>query len=373
MKVLYYATVLILICLTNLYSQTYQGAYDYMFLTKQVDAQSEAMGQGHVAMYGSSYSAFYNPASSAFSNGLNTEISHLEPNEAYYNNKAYFDSYSASYNFGQYGAASFNEVLYNQNKADYTYQTKAPYNKLTYTPKSKFFVFNYSYMITDDFSAGLNVDYFWCDKGYTEYSAAQLDLGLMKKFHLKSSTANHNFYLGLSCSNITNTKLSSSENLPSYYTSDYQQILPSIMRVGGSYEFEPDIKIADFSLLKTIFALDYKDVLNYKYGTAIQLGTEFTFVEILKIRAGFYSQSLNTDISSGAKEKINEFTYGFGINIPISKFYDFSMPVSLQFDFARIAQPRYYDSYLTFYSDQSVYNVFGVKYSVYSLKLNIGL
>jgi|GEM_PF-857935 hypothetical protein len=372
-----------LICLTNIYPQTYKGGYDNLFLNQQVNAQAEAMGEGHATMYGSPFSAFYNPASSAFSSGLNAEVSHLDPNNIY-DSRPYYNSYGISYNSDKYGAISLNEIYYTANE-NYTYYYSYPWNnyyygQLQHTPTMQLYLLNYSYMICEGFSAGLNIDYLRSDAGYAKYNAALVDIGFMKKFQIKTNSADHDFYLGLSCSNITNAKLKSSDIKSSYEydnKSTFAETAPSIMRVGGSYEFSPEMKVADFHVIKTLFAVDYRDVLNYKYDDAIQFGSEFTFFDILKIRAGYYTQSVNSYNSPYLKDRINSFTYGFGIDIPISKFYKCNRPVSLQFDFARIQNPE-----SSYYAETYDYRDYDYEngsydsqtdYSVYSLKLKIGL
>jgi hypothetical protein len=356
-KIIYIISVWIF-CLSGGFAQSYDGFFDSFFLRQQANAQAEAMGRGHATMTGSPFSVFYNPASSAFSEGVTTEFSRYIPNFGYYPN-AHTNSYGVTINLNKFGAVTFNEIYYTYNE---TYNASED-NVFIHPVKSKLDILNYSYKFPSDFSLGINIDYFWNDYVQSNDNGIMYDIGFLKRFILNIDAATHIFFLGLSCTDITDGNIERGGR----YTSKYSG--PTIARIGASYEFNPNIKLINYNAVKALIAIDGKFVTNNNYDRALQLGTEFTFCEALKLRGGYYNDNVDTDYDPNMKTDLSHFTWGVGINIPISKLCKLDDPLELQFDFARLKNPGYYYSLANtkLYSESSAY------YSIYSLKLNVGI
>jgi hypothetical protein len=336
------------------FAQSYHGLFDNFFLRQQANAQAEAMGQGHVTMTGSPFSVFYNPASSSFSDGITTEFSRLDPS-FYQNTNSHTNSYGISYNTNKYGAFAFNEIYYTDNLDHAGFQ----YIRYIHSIRSKLDIFNYSYKFHNDLGIGININYLWNDYFIESDNAVIFDLGGLKRFAYKTDYADHVFLLGASYNNIM---LGNIQNFRSY---------PAIARIGASYEFDPKIKISNYNAVQTLLSMDYRFVTNSSRAKAFQLGTEFTLFETLKLRGGYYNENVNTDYELKANGHLANFTWGAGINIPINKLLGSQTPIRLQFDFANLKNPGYYFASSLYnteaYSKPSAY------YSIYSLKLNVGI
>lgn len=337
-------TFLYLINSTFSLCQQYALNLDHLFLWQQVNARTEAMGRGGAASFGSPYSAFLNPASSSFSEGINTEISHLEP-LFYIDDKAIFNSYGISFNTKKYGAITLNALHFNSKRE---YSTVLPSSSLDtpypirefFTPAADYFMINYSYLLPSNLSIGININYLKINGARLKFDSFLFDAGLMQKFSVNGVNGINNYYAGMSLTNIGVSKAEYSISDKYYRLYNISLLIPSIFRIGGAYEYLPMKKIGDFSLFKMLLSLNYKDVLNSKYNSAIQAGSEFTFLDILKIRAGYYYEEYDDNQPPVYIDKVSKFTYGFGVNIPIGLLYNSNYPIEIQFDYANPVNPQ---------------------------------
>ncbi len=72
---------------------------------------------------------------------------------------------------------------------------------------------------------------------------------------------------------------------------------PSILRAGAAYEIESSsINYNDFSLFDIRFSIDYQDVINSKYYSSINLGAELSILELIKLRGGYFTQTLQVHL-----------------------------------------------------------------------------
>lgn len=317
----------------TLRAQTYTGYAQEMFLFSQPDARSESMGRGSAVLYGSPFTNFYNPASSSFSRGVNAEVSHLELPYPF-RPQTNYDIYGAGVNLGKYGSIAFNYMhsvlgvvfLYtDENNPDILNEHK---------PESNIFMLNYSRNIINGLSAGVNINCFQDKLGNNEFNSWTYDFGLLKKFSFESEKILHDLYLGLSFTNFTNTKI--------FLSGKEYTHLPSIMRIAAGYEFKPQGKVADYQIFKALLTTQYMHLLNTEEFSHFQLGTEITLFEMLNIRGGFFTVGLNNYDVNGFVKRLNEATYGFGIELPIKKISNMAIPLNIRFDHTFLPYPSYY-------------------------------
>jgi hypothetical protein len=354
-------------------AQAYTGnLYDF-FDFHQPDARSEALGKTQVVLYGNPLSSYNNPASSSFSEGLNVEYSHLDPQLLFAIGAASYDAYGISYNSKKYGAIAFNAHYFSGATFGYSYPPFYDYIK-HFSPTISDYSFNYSYMPVNNLSVGININYFREDKLISSMATAwSFDLGLLKKITFNNSTNTQNIFLGVDIFNVANNKIKfDSDQTSAYYINNgvmpglqecpLKLTLPSNLRIGASYDYETKLQLAGFKIFKMMAATEYSDLINAKLFTTIKTGAEFTFLETLKLRIGYYNEKVFDDPTLWNKENLSEFTYGAGVNIPIQRVINSNFPVSLQFDYSSSKNTTF-----------SALRKSDKRYSVFNLNLNVGI
>lgn len=315
-------------------AQIYGGFAQEMFLFSQPDARSEAMGRGNAVLYGNTFTNFYNPASSSFSRGINAQISHLEFTFPL-GQRGNYDTYGAGVNLDKYGSISFNYMHYVYGEEFYYTDGNSPHIINKFKPETNIFMMNYSRNILNGFSAGVNINYFQDKFGRFDVNGWTYDIGLLKKYSFESEKINNDLYFGLSLTNFTNTKIS--------FPGTQYDYLPSIMRLAAGYELKPQGKAGDFQIFKTLLTTQYMDLLNANEYSQFQLGAEITLLEILKIRGGYFTIGLDGHGTSSNVTRINEATYGLGIELPLKKIAN--TPLNIRFDHTSLPFPTYNKDY----------------------------
>jgi hypothetical protein len=338
----------------GLKAQIYDHDAEYMFFFTQPNARSEAMGKGNAAFTGSPFMSINNPASSYFLKGLNAELTHIDFNYPHFTSTCTYNAYGAGANLGKYGAISFNylhfvfgipverpegealDVNPSVERAEGASGITLQRGPFPPRPFTNIYIMNYSYGLLENLAFGVNLNFF--EDTNTEIYAKGwlLDAGIMKKFAISSSTGQHNLFLALSFSNLTNTRLED-EWRGLWY-------LPSVIQIGSVYEFEPNLREFDFNIIKILLSAGYYDLLNSSNYTQIRSGAELTILEMLKLRGGWYSEKLNDyrDKSTYDIEKINEFTFGFGFDINVAKVMKVEFPLTVMIDYTSFQSPLFY-------------------------------
>lgn len=345
-KIFQILSVLIFSCISSeSFPQTYNGTFQESFFGRQPSARAEAMGKGLASVTGDPVSYFYNPAGMASLEGLNLNVNFAGP--YYFLYDAGFNYYGASYKIKNYGDVGFSvdyfnygyDVVRTDEFGNYisSYEPKITNYRLTLSSeviKELFVGINFNLMdpnlSPDEFTVGN-------EKGGGNSSVFYMDLGMIKSFILESKGMKHKFNLGSSLINLTSSSYSSVD-------ADQGDKLPVIFRIGAAY----DLSLNDNSIVSKLKSynfllnLEYEDLFNSGYYGGFHSGLEFTFLEILSLRGGYYSMSLNDHgISSSNESSIDEFTYGFGLNIPVKQLTKGKTPVEIKFDFVNLKQPSY--------------------------------
>lgn len=344
----------IIIILTLIYpiiivGQYQDGLHRSLFFDRQPSARSEAMGRAYSSILGDISSIYYNPAGIADINGL--EINGSLVASPYYSlTNAKYSFICAGFKFNDYlviGLAynNFNwgeEISFTDYEGNLL-KTIKPYNSnvslsLSSQPLKNLYVgLNTNYYIVNLFGDVLNTIY--------------LDIGVIKKLDILADKTNiHSLNFGASVTNISYSKISLIEG-------GTKEALPVISRIGASYKFIIDKGLL-FEKLKTFEFLiqgEYQNVFNSAYHSAIRTGGELTFLELLSLRIGYYSETENDygypDHNVG---EINSITYGFGFYIPINKLTKY--PLVLHLDYTNLPQPNYSKDF-TFTDNYSNYNL----------------
>ncbi len=359
-------TAMFLTCLSlNSFSQTYNGAFYEMFFEREPSARAEAMGKHLSALPGDPLSYYYNPAGMASLKGLNLNASFAGPYYTRFDEKlndSRYDFFGAFYNVRKYGTAGLSMDYFTfgyDKEIIITDEFGNQIGKEKYDPDITNYRLTLSSEVIKDLFVGVNFNLLHPDFDLPDLTVGNekmgddkdvfyFDLGVIKSFNFDSKKLNQDVSLGMSLINVFSAEYNSS-------SADYSGMLPAIFRFGASYNLSLNDRSISSKLKSYNFLIDgeYEDLFNSKYYGGFHAGFEFTFLEILALRAGFYSQEnvyrvYNYDTLTGGylgytdtENMINEFTYGFGINIPIKQLTGGKTPIEIKFDYANLNQPAY--------------------------------
>lgn len=208
------------------------------------------------------------------------------------------------------------------------------------TPKNENYRLTYTREITDEFYAGINLNVFSFDADLEgidsrdKGSTFMIDIGVMKEiFENANKNISMSYSFGASMSNVTHSRLSVLSG---------SEVLPVIARIGASYELNilfPGT-LWNTKFLNILLAVEYQNILNGEDYDGFKTGIEATLFELLSLRGGFYSLGLDTSPTcTNCKGKIQEVTYGAGINLPLQNLGITKIPAEFRFDLAVMPQP----------------------------------
>lgn len=338
------------------FSQTYSGTLQELFFGWQPSARAEAMGRSFASVPDDALSYYYNPAGLASLEGLNISGSFAGP--YYLLDTAKYNYFSASYKIKKYGTVGFSRDYFT-----YGYDVIVTDEFGNITGKYEPYVTNYrltlSSEVIKDLLIGVNLNLLQGRYG-SEVSVGNersnnsdvfyIDLGVLKSFNIQSGKLNHKFNIGTSLINL---------NSASYGNEASQgDKLPVILRLGASY----DLSVNDKSIIKKLNSYnvlvnaEYEDLLNSKYYGGFHSGLEFTFLELLSLRGGYYTMEID-DNCINCKDKLSEFTYGFGVNVPVRQLSDSKIPLEVKFDYINLKQP----SHITNKDDWNNFHVYTIR------------
>ncbi len=316
------------------------GQYNYGFLQevyfgRQASARAEALGKAYSSIDGDLATIFFNPAGTSTIDGV--ELIGTLASPFYLLENAEHSNLAVGYNVNQYLSIGFSRNHFSYGE-EYTLMDLGGQVYKEYTPKTSIYTLNVSSQPVKNFMIGLNTNYLIYEPLDNQANAIYVDLGLIKKFELGQKLfSNHSINLGASISNLNSAK-TEIEDLGQ----KSKEALPVITRIGVNYQLQFDKNwISD--TLKTFGILlqgEYKFLMNSDYHNGIHSGLEFTLLEVLTTRIGYYLENqFDYDQPSFNKDEISAITYGFGVQLPFHKLT--KIPLRLNFDYASMPQPSY--------------------------------
>lgn len=337
----------------NLFAGGYQSYLEYLFLLRQPNARAEALGRGYATLIGNPFYAQFNPASSSFSYGLNTTFSYLEQNYIFLE-KPYLLNIGLGYNFNDIGAFAIN-ILDHSMGEEFISIDEYGNTVSKEVPHTYQYMLNYSYPIWEQFSCGINVNYLvdnivynpTNDVGTKNATSLTFDVGLLKIISFTNKHLKHDLIFGLSLSNILNSKVE---------IFGQNEILPSILRLSGSYQIDFDNNTIIDVPLKLSFYSEYKDLINSKYYNVIKFGCEATIFNILMLRIGYYDEKRNNYNYHNNASEISEFTYGLGFRLRLEDYFD-NIPINIELDYTDLPTPVYNQDFKNRYKPYTIYSL----------------
>lgn len=309
------------------FSQYQYGFLSEHFFFRQPSARAEAMGKGYVSVDGDISSSFYNPAGISSIKGLVINGSYSSP--LYLINKGYYTFFGAGYRINKKIQFAFTRFRF-----DYV---NTPIMGVENHPYSETFSLTLSSEPLRNLYVGLNINEFVLQNGFGKPTLTpDFDFGVIKKILLhQTNKVLHSVNIGASIFNF---------NYASIKLQPTTQIekLPVITRIGANYQFSLSKNILFDSLrtIKFLIQSEYQKLLNSEYNTAIRAGCEIQIFEILALRVGYYNEKVyDYGIPEYNVKTISDLTYGFGLQIPLSKLT--KIPININFDYTSLPQVSY--------------------------------
>lgn len=360
MKHLFYLIVFLFLTYGQISAQTVHGFAEEFLLLHQPDARAEAMGRGNAAVTGHPFQILFNPAASSFAASVDLDYTYLDPDYPGLRNNSYY-AYGVNLNSGRYGAIGFNYFRYAYENwiALIDLAGNDAISGIDEPQQSEMFSLNYSYKFVNGFAVGATANYFAADFYYCKSNSFTFDLGVLKQFTLSEGKYPQSLSAAASISNIFGRKLSQEYRDNSFrnpFNIKYSDFMPALMRAAGAYEliFNPhELKRNPLSVLLTA---EYQNAVNHKYYNSVKFGLELTALEILKIRAGQYSESLNDGSRKDYEKSISGTTWGIGLRLPIYKASK-SLPFEVNIDYAWSENPVYYIPQMDEYKSYSLFTI----------------
>jgi len=337
----------------NFYGSDYQNYQFQFFFGRQPSAKSEAMGRSLVNSSDGAFTAFYNPAGSYFVKGINVAFSHAGP--YYLATKANYMFYGLSWSIGKFGALGINQFRYSYGEnALWTTGFSPTVGSEYFVPSTSITTLNYSQDIWKGLVLGINLNLFSDKIAKKTLRSYPIDFGLMKQVCLKDKkNYSQQIGFGLSIKNVLGSKVKYES--PVVVGPVQEEALPIILSLGSSYNvrFQKTDKLPNLFVLGFTLQFEYQDVLNYDFESGFKMGTEFSLFEILHWRMGYYTIGLNSNPVNG-KKRLEDFTYGFGLFLPVNKLLKHDIPVTTSFDMTKLKQP----SYIVDFEDWEIFSVY---------------
>ncbi|MEO8664114.1 MAG: PorV/PorQ family protein [Ignavibacteria bacterium] len=344
--------LILFISCSRSYSQTYNYEFDEFFFGRQPSARSEALGRSFVSIVGDANSYYYNPAGLAGLHGLNLSGTYADP--YYLATDASYNFLSASYRIGNYGVVGISRDYLKLADVQVTNEFGVPTGK-EYTLSLRNLRLSIASEVIKNLYAGVNLNFFR-SYDFTSFNIAgdgqpenifYADLGVIKSLNFDGKNLKHTVNFGSSIININ----SGGGN------GDYLQ-LPVIFRIGAAYNLIIDNKeiIPNLKNYNFLLTSEYQKLFNSDHYDGIKTGLEFTLLELLSLRTGYYFQDIRKDNCENCKKELNEFTFGFGVNVPIQKLSKSNIPLNIMFDYTALEQPSHVTD-IKNWSDFHVYNL----------------
>jgi hypothetical protein len=302
----------------------YRNAYFEIFFGRQPSSRAEALGMGYVTVDNDISAYYFNPAGitnidhSQFKLTTSSPFYALDKGRYYQiglgHNSIKDITIGLNVNFMSYGEEF---EIYNEE----SFETSSK----SVTPTISNYILTLAKPLTNALSIGCNINYFNENYSDNSHSSFFFDAGSIYKHKLQTSSASQKeVSVGLSIKNFTFSKVR---------YNDFKEELPVISRIGLSYSFIPNNN-NDF--IEVFCQTEYKHLLNYDYRNGLHSGLELKFFNMISLRCGYYSENIYDYGSTQNESKLSDFTYGFGIDVPIYKYT--KIPFNFQIDYTSLDQ-----------------------------------
>ena len=313
-----------------------------MVTGRPTDARADAMGGADAAMPGDVRNMAQSPAALMDVEGL--ELYYRAATPYLFFTKATFEHLAVAYRISDRFAIGlryddnwlhFNQTTFgNLNFGDMV----DPRRGFIYSPfeiqdRYRTLAGTIAFKVHGGFSVGASFENIDVSGAHIPLSYFTLGARQRVKLH-ESNSWKHGVIGSLSCTNA-----SSASETRSVAGKEFTRSLPVIARAGASYTVELRKGwLADTlpSLRFTALA-QYDDDLSATDNTAIRFGGELEVCGLIALRGGWFHQTIPSGAQYVSYQK--EFTYGFGIILPVQALTKGRFPISASIDYTVLPQP----------------------------------
>ena len=322
-------------------------AFPEFYHDRLPSTRAESMGRAGVCLGGDEFSVWSNPAGISMLKGMDLNIGYSNIYQHPYDTSltpfedANFQFYGFATRINNLMSVGINRNEFTRGENIYRIDPDSVvFDSLV--PKFTSYTFTLGIQPMQQLYIGVNFNYTQGHPLYGPYYSNQrpsgfsFDLGAIWRQEL-SEGKNHRQYVdgGVSLANTTFSEI--------HYSSfaGFHQ-LPANLRLGAGWHYTMKNKQdADKPhLLDASVTTEFQTIIGYQYRTAYRAGAEILLYELLALRAGYYSESVNPDLFSGGttlyKSQVGNLTYGAGLEVPLNKFTDGNIPLDIKFDFANL-------------------------------------
>ena len=314
----------------------YKGFAEEVFFGRHTGAAGAGAGGNGVTSSGDIINAFYNPAGLADARGVGFCISWADPD---------YGPEDGEYRYagGNVGVGDYGTVGLSRYKVAYGEETRRrrPGSSQDVSGKASIWVLTLADEPLKDLLVGINISALrYAPEGDVGRSVDEArsfwaDAGLIKFYEVARTQASaHWLRLGGSLSNFTYSDI---------HVGGTYDDLPVALRLGAAYEmgwWELTWQ-RGLRTVETVAQVEYQNILNYDYRTALRLGGEIRLVEILALRLGYTSESVDDYDRAENRDHIGSTTYGFGLSLPLQKISGGKVPLKVGLDYAKTERPAY--------------------------------
>ena len=294
------------------------------FYFNQTGAKSEAMGKGGVVSPDGIFSVMYNPSLIPRFDKFCVSASNSSPlgnlNDAEYNFIGAGGSLS-----GKLGLAlTMNDLTYGEEFGYFSADSTVQKNIEPYiTNYSLAFSFRPNRALSMGFAGNMYELNRFDGTEEKKETVFSLDIGINTIVNMsKSSSLRQKSSIGVALKNVYSQKIGEYE-------------LPSILSAGFEYAAIPMIRNPFSSKVwLLVFTLngEYQNAINDDH-SRFSGGFETMISEAVSFRCGYYRDDFGD-------YDFTEFTYGFGINIPMYRFDDLNIPFNISFSYTSFPYPE---------------------------------
>ncbi len=327
--------VLVLFALPSVAVAQYNSGFQIEYFFGNVpNIRAEAMGKADAAVGGSGSSLYFNPAGIAPIVNQEVTFSTSAPYYFLRGSDFVFLSYARRINDRFVGSLSVNRLAIGPTTFNVTIEgVRFPLDK----PWSMGTTLTLAGRVIEGLDVGVNLNLFrlkfFDDVG--KFTGFLADVGALYTRPLAADLGQTRFLrFGASINRI----VGSSIKYESPTGLSETNVFPMLARIGGSYLKTMTIQIpgageAPFQMLVTS---ELYGILNNGYGTGVRIGGEALFYDVVAIRLGAYSESVDDGGVETNFDRARDLTYGFGLIVPLAKMTERRLPFNLHFDYVSL-------------------------------------
>jgi hypothetical protein len=307
----------------------YDGSFDGIYFLRSISAQSTALGMTRSTMPDKAFTIHNNSSLLGFQEGFSASYS--TSNQYFIADDTDIQFIGLSGFISDKFALGISHLRFNYNSIDQSISTLA-------------LIFKPSNLISLGVNARrLSIAFISDSFSFSNPEGQQLYLDLTSSANIPfelSGALNSSLKVGLTLNNISRQSL-----VFGLGNDNFELIteIPSVAVLGiQGHIMMPGIEssiIADKFSLDAIVEL--QEVFNYDYFSRLSFGFQLGLNELVNLRVGHNQYNTNDyGFPDSNKSTINQFTYGAGLNIPISSLFRIQKNINLTIDYVKLEHPQ---------------------------------